>query len=275
MNLKEALRDELTGEELGHLQKSFDVIGDVCIIEIPEELVDKKERIADALLEIHKHVKTVYNKKGNRKGVFRLRDMELLRGKHHKTIHAEHGCRFALDVREAYFSPREGTERQRISEQVEPGETALVMFAGIGPYAIMIGKKSRDVGKVYGIEINEKAFGYFEENVRINKVQEKVIPVLGDVKEKCRDLRGSCDRVIMPLPEGAYQYLPEAIRCLKPEGGTIHFYCWVPEGKFDKAGDIVRKAAEKAGKSAEIINIRKVLPYKPRTHKVCVDAKVK
>ncbi len=273
MNLKQSLKNDLTEEELGLLQKSFDVIGDVCIIEIPEELKKKEKIITEKIISIHRNVTTVYNKKSEREGTLRLRDLKLLHGKHHITTHTEHGCRFVMDVRKTYFSPREGTERQRIADQIKAKETVLVMFAGIGPYAVIIGKKCRDVGKVYGVEINKDAVKYFEDNIRLNKVQENVIPVLGDVNEKCKELFGKCDRVIMPLPETAHKFLPLAIKCLKTKG-TIHLYCWAKEKEFEKAGELVSNVAKKAGKKAKIINVQKVLPYKPREWKVCVDARI-
>ncbi|MBN2042886.1 MAG: class I SAM-dependent methyltransferase family protein [Candidatus Aenigmarchaeota archaeon] len=273
MNLKESLRGKLSGEEIGLLQKSFDIIGDVCIIEIPGELKSREKTIVEKILMIHKHVTAIYNKKSEREGTYRLRDLKLLHGKHHVTTHTEHGCRFVLDVRKTYFSPREGTERQRISEHIKAKETVLVMFAGIGPYAIVIGKKCRDVGKVYGIEINKKAVEYFRENVRLNKLQEKVIPILGDVRKECDEMLGRFDHVIMPLPETAHEFLPLAISCLKPKG-VVHFYCWAKENEFEKAGDLVKESAKSAGRKAKIIDVHKVLPYKPREWKVCVDAKI-
>jgi tRNA (guanine37-N1)-methyltransferase len=43
MDLKESLKGKLTKKELESLKTSFDVIGDVAIIEIPDEL-KKKEK---------------------------------------------------------------------------------------------------------------------------------------------------------------------------------------------------------------------------------------
>ena len=37
-------------------------------------------------------------------------------------------------------------------------------------------------------------------------------------------MRGVADRVLMPLPELALEYLPCALSALKPTGGWIHFY---------------------------------------------------
>ncbi len=64
-----------------------------------------------------------------------------------------------------------------------------------------------------------------KENIRINRVFGKVIPLLGDSKEIINaNLQGKADRVLMPLPEKALEYLPYAIFALKKQGGWIHYY---------------------------------------------------
>jgi tRNA (guanine37-N1)-methyltransferase len=274
MNLKDLLKQKFRKDELESLRKSFDIIGDVAIIEIPPELKNREKEIVESLRKIHKHIKTIYKKESEREGIFRLRDLKLIYGKERETIHKEHGCKFLMNVKKVYFSPRESTERQRVADQVKARERVMVMFAGIGPYPIVIAKKQPRVSKVYAIEINPHAFKYMVENIRINKVQEKVIPILGDVKDRCPRYFGMCDRVVMPLPKGAYEYLSLAIQCLKPKGGYVHFYYWGPKDDFKEAEDIVKFSVEKLGKKAKILRRHKVLPYKPKIWKICLDTKV-
>jgi len=274
MSLREDLAGKLTKKQMRFLRTGFDVIGDVAIIEIPEELKAKKLVIAKALAKTQPHVKTVARKLSEREGTFRLRELELLVGKSTETEHKECGCVYRLDVAKAYFSPREATERQRIAGQVRSMESVMVFFAGVGPYAIMIGKKQKPA-KVYAIEMNPDAVKYMKENVRINGVQETVEPVLGDVKKAAKPFYGKCDRVVMPLPKEGYRFLGEAFACLKPKGGMIHFYSYAhEENLFQEAEGLVKKAGKKAGRSVKILERRKVLPYGPRVFKVCLDVKV-
>jgi tRNA (guanine37-N1)-methyltransferase len=274
MNLKQVLKGKLSASEMKNLKTSFDIVGDVAILEIPEELEPKEKEIAEGLLKVNRHVKTVVKKSGSREGEFRLRDMKIVLGSGTETTHKESGCVFRLDVTKAYFSPREGTERLRVSEQVRPKETVMVMFAGVGPYAVVIGKKQPEVKKIYAVEINKNAFDYMKENIRLNKLEGKVEPVLGDVAEKCGKYYGKCDRVLMPLPKGGYQYLLVAIKCLKPKG-FIHFYYWSHEKDlFSDALKFLKEAAEKSGRKIRILSKRKVLPYGPRVWKICIDAKI-
>ena len=248
---------------------SFDIIGSkekaVAIVEIPEGK-DEVE-IAEEIMRKHKNVKSVLKKASARKGTFRTRKLELIKGeKNTEVLHIESGCKFKLDPRKVYFSPREGTERLRIASTVKPHETILVMFAGVGPYPIIITKKNPSINKVIAIELNPHAYRYMIENIRINKLSEKIIPILGDVREKCRDWFNKCDRVVMPLPHEAEKFLNIGVKCLKRKG-FIHLYFIEKEEKVDeKVKELISRIKRKVS-----YKVRKVLPYAPRVNKYCLD----
>lgn len=259
--------------------KSFDIIGSrekaVAIVEIPEEFESRKKEIAEEIMRLHKNVRSVLRKISERKGIYRVRDYELLAGEEDtEVIHKEYGYLLKLDPRKVYFSPREATERQRIAKKVNPGENVLVMFSGIAPFAIAIAKAQPYVRKVYAVEINTIAHSYALENVRINKLSHKVIPLLGDVREICKSFFGKCERVVMPLPLGGEKYLDLAIKCLKEEG-VIHFYHYGNENDlFSQALKVIEENVKNLGKKFEVLEKRKVLPYKPKVFKICIDFKV-
>lgn len=277
VKLRDALKGHIPDELLGLVPASFDIIGSrgnsVAIIEIPDELKPYKRIIGEKLIEIHKSVKTVYMKVGERTGDYRVRELELIAGvETREVLHREHGYVLKLDVTQVYFSPREATERQRVASKVRPGEIVVVMFAGVGPFAIAIAKKQPMVSKVYAIEINPVAYKYMVENIRLNKLEEKIMPILGDVRVEAPKLAGIADRVIMPLPKGAYLFLHEAFMCLKSPGGVIHFYFWDrEESLFQRGFEIVRKEAELEGYNAQLLEARVVAPYAPRVYKVVFD----
>jgi len=255
--------------------KSFDVLGSkeksVAII---EEVEDSK-KVARQIMDGHKNVKSVLMKLSERKGTERKREYKFILGDSDtEVIHKENYCRLKLNPQKVYFSGREGTERLRIAEMVKPNETVLVMFAGIGPFSILISKKQSAVGKIPSIEINAEAIKYMKENVRLNKVQDKVIPILGNVKVKSQEWFSKCDRVIMPLPHEAREHLELAYKCLKPEGGIIHLYVIESENKVDEKVEELMNQFQK--KTVVKINykVRRVLPYSPRTYKYCVDIQI-
>jgi tRNA (guanine37-N1)-methyltransferase len=279
MGVKDILKNQLSENELKLAPRSFEIIGSrekaVAIVEIPEELEGKKELIANAIMKLNKNVKSVLKKASGRKGELRLREYELIAGdKNTEVLHKEYGCLFKLDPQKVYFSPREANERQRIAKKVKAGENVLVMFSGILPFGIVIAKNQPKVKKVVGIEINPIAHEYAKENVRINKVSHLVIPMLGDVREKCKELKEKFDRIVMPLPFGSESFLDIAFKCLK-NGGTIHFYSWGENKKvFENAIKIIEEEAKKANKKITIIEKRRLLQFKPRAYKVCIDFKV-
>lgn len=273
MGLREILSDKLSKKELKLLRTSFDIVGSrekaVAIIEIPEELESKSRIIAEALLKVHKNVKSVLKKSSKRKGKFRLREYELIAGEEDtEVVHKESGCRFLLDPRKVYFSVRESAERERIAKEVQKGEKVLVMFGGVAPFPILIAK-GKPVKKVYSVEINPYAHEYALKNVKLNKVEDKVVPLFGDVKEVCPKLKEKFDRILMPLPEEAWKYLDVAFSCSK-HGTVIYLYGIEGENLEEK----VREAAKKSGLKVRVVEKRKVLPYAPRRYKVCLKIKV-
>lgn len=258
------------------MPSSYDIIGSkekaVAIIEIPDELKTHEREIAEEIMKRHKSVKTVLRKVSERKDIFRMRDYKLLVGdKNTEVVHIEYGCFLKVDPSKVYFSGREGTERMRIASLVKPNETVMLMFAGIGAFSVIIAKKQLEVEKIIAVEMNPMAYEYMKENLRINKASHKIIPVLGNVKEKCGEWFDKCDRVIMPLPHEAINFLDIAINCLKNKKGIIHLYLIEKE---DKVEEKIKKLVDNLNKKINTkikFKINKVLPYAPRTNKYCVD----
>ncbi|HKZ45454.1 MAG TPA: class I SAM-dependent methyltransferase family protein, partial [archaeon] len=242
--------------------------------EISEELKDRKSVIGKTIMNMSKNISSVLNKASARKGEFRTRDYELVSGDADtEVLHKEHGYSLKIDPRKAYFSAKEGTERQRIARQIERGEVVMIFFAGIGAYAVAIASEQPDVGKIIAIEINSDVAEYMRQNIRINRVADKVRPILGDVRKDAGRFYGECDRVVMPLPLGAAGYLEEAIRCLRGKG-VVHFYSVVEQSDFSEAERAVQEACGKIGKRYKILNEHKVTEYSPRKWKVCIDFEV-
>lgn len=277
--LKELLNKWLSSDEMILVPKSFDLVGSrekaVAIIEPSEILKSHKDLIIKALLQVHKNVKSILIKESERNGIYRLRKYTLLFGEDNtEVVHKEHGCSFKLDPRKVYFSPREGTERLRIAERVRPDEVVLVMFSGVGPFPILIARMQPKVKKIFAVELNPVAHNYCMKNIQLNKAKDKVYPVLGDVSKVCPKLGEKFDRVIMPLPKGAYKFLDVAVPCLKDDG-ILHFYHWAPEmDLFSEAKDLVLNAAKKFGKETNLLSREKVLPYGPRMWKVRIDVRI-
>lgn len=273
MNLKDALRDKLTKDEISHLKTAFDTVGSIAIMEIDEELVPKEKLIADVLLGMHKHIKTVVKKVGIHTGELRLQKVKVLAGKRTKeTIHKESGCMFRLNIENVYFSVRLGTERLRISHLVKPGEEILVMFSGCAPYPCVLSKNSA-AKHIIGVELNKEGHEYGLENLQLNKIK-NVSLYNGDVRKVVPKLNKRFERIIMPLPKSAEDFLDLALDTIKT-GGIIHFYDFLHEEDIPHAALAkIRRACRYAGKRYRTLSWNKCGSHAPWKFRICVDFKV-
>lgn len=175
MNLKELLKNELNEDELSLLKTAYDIVGDIAILEIPDELIKKEHIIATKIIESKRNINVVVKKDGNHEGTFRLQHHKHLAGENRKTTtYKENGCELLINIDETYFSPRLSTERQRIIKLVKDNENILVMFSGIAPYPITISKNTK-ARFIYGVELNPKAHEKAIENLKLNKIRNVVL----------------------------------------------------------------------------------------------------
>ncbi|MCD7781340.1 MAG: class I SAM-dependent methyltransferase family protein [Methanosphaera sp.] len=265
-NFMEYLDDKIPDNQKEFICKSFDTIGDIVIIEIPEEVEDQKYDIGKAVLNFTKR-RSVYYKKSSVQGVMRTRQLEFLAGIDDlETIHREYGIRFKLNPSTVYFSPRLATERSRIVDQVVEDETIIDFFAGIGSFPISIAHKKR--AKIYSVDINPEAYKYVNENIKLNKLIGEVIPIQGDINEVICDLP-LADRILMNLPGSAREFLPLAINHLK-KGGILNYYEFSSEYE-----DVIRHVEEVAdNRDCEVLNIRKVKSQSPGIWHIGLDIKI-
>ena len=242
---------------IGNKEKAVEIIGEGGL------------KTAKEIMERHKAVKSVLKKLGERKGKYRLYPTKLIAGdKDTEVVHKEHGYFLKLDPQKVFFSSREGEERQRIANMVKSGDNVLVMFCGVAPFVVAIAKNSK-AGKIIGIDINPEAVKYAKENIRINNIHNAEI-FLGDV----RGFRGGkFDRIIMPLAEGAIDYLDVAFAHAK-RNTIIHLYGLSSDPLLRDFEEMTKQIAREYNFKIKILKKERVLPYAPRVLKVRFDLKV-
>lgn len=268
-NLKKNLSNYLTPAELKKLKTAFDRIGTIAILEIDEEFEKKEKYIGKALLKLVPSLKTVLKKEGHHEGEFRTQRMKFLAGVDtRETVHRENGVSLVLDVEKVYFSPRLSNERKRIFQQVKKGERVLVMFSGCAPYPCVLAKNSL-AKEIYGVEMNTIAHQYAIKNVQVNKLK-NVFPYEGDVRSVVPKLKKKFDRIIMPLPKSAEDFLDIALSVAE-NGAIIHFYDFLHEDFFADAWKKIKKACVLAKKQCKILRTVRCGQYSPRTYRICVD----
>lgn len=276
--LAEVLQDQLPPHLLEVLPRALDVVGDIAIIEVPPTLEPHKTEVGKAILKTHKNVRTVLAKAGAVSGTYRLRNFDFIVGENKTTtLYKEHGCTFYVDVAKAYFSPRLSHEHNRVASLVQSGETVVDLFAGVGPFAVPIAKKRPDV-KVYGVDINPDAVALLEKNSRLNRVENRVYPIVGDARQIVDEkLHDTADRVIMNLPETASEFINTACKALKPTGGTVHFYGFIRLGEtLEDLKQQFSQAVEKEDRKVELFSYAKtVRETAPHEYQVVLDAKIR
>ncbi|MFQ5910682.1 MAG: class I SAM-dependent methyltransferase family protein [Thermoplasmata archaeon] len=250
------------------LPRRWELIGDVLILKLDPSLGEYEEAIANGYAKVL-GAKSVLEDVGGIGGEFREPDLRLILGEETTTVHRENGVLFKLDVTKVMFSSGNIDERVRMARICRPDEIVVDMFAGIGYFSVPIAVHS-EPRKVYACEINPTAYGYLEENIRLNRV-DTVKPLLGD----CRDVapEGVADRVIMGYLWGE-EYLEKAMRVVG-EKGIIHYHeaCHREECST-RPMEAVKSAGCKEGRSVHVLATRRVKSYSPNIYHVVVDAEV-
>jgi tRNA (guanine37-N1)-methyltransferase len=118
-----------------------------------------------------------------------------------------------------------------------------------------------------------------KENISLNKVEGRVEALMGDAWKVIEtNFRGKVDRVLMPLPPKAFEYLDIALIALRPKGGIIHYYDVIHVKKRKKAEkEIIKKIKEKMNLMHirfEVISSKVVRSVGPNWFQVVLDLKI-
>ena len=255
----------LSTKEKKLIPRAYEQIGDIIIFsDFPKELKKEEKKIANKILKNNKSASIVVKKVEIFSGRYRLPKLKILAGENRKeTIHKENGVRIKVNPEKAYFSSKTGSERFRIAKLVKKGEKILVMFSGVAPFNLTIAKHS-NAKEIVGIEINPEAHKYAEENIILNKFK-NIFLYKGNIKTTIPKLKRKFDRIIMPAPKNAKNYLDLAKKYTK-KGGTIHFYTFEKEENFNKLKEKFKEFKK--------IKIIKTGQTSPKVYRICLDLRV-
>jgi len=269
-----AIRSMLDDKEMGLLSKGYDQYGSIATIDIGESLGKKEKLVANAIMDSNSSIRTVVAKAGPVHGAYRTRDYRYIAGK--RTFIAEHrenGCTFRFDVRKAFFSNRLSYERSRVRALSRPKENVMVMFAGVGPFAIEIAKAHKD-SRVVAVELNRDAYKYMLENIRLNKTG-NVEAVLGDVKDLPKTYNGFSDRIIAPPPQKSLEFLDEIFRVAR-DRAAVHIYVFGPKKSvIGSTKEAIRAHAKKHGCKVRFISVREARPYSASDIEIALDFEIR
>ncbi|MBN2150198.1 MAG: methyltransferase [Candidatus Lokiarchaeota archaeon] len=235
-NLADLLARELPGELAQCVPRAFNIIGTIAILDIDDQLAPFKEAIARAIREIHPHLTSVFSKQSERAGDFRTSRLDLLWGSDDPvTRHVESGCRFLVDVREAFFDPRLVHEHARAIESIRAAcdgtgtSNVADLFCGVGPFIVPLAKDPRI--SAWAVDLNPRAIELLGENIKENHIDvTRVHSHLMDARtflERFDLDGGACprefDAIILNLPRSAHEYLG-ACKPRTKVGTTLFWY---------------------------------------------------
>ncbi len=286
--LKKVLYDTLSESEAGEFVSAFDQIGSIVVVRIPDSLLVKRYEIGQALLDEIKVAKSVFCQSSAVSGEYRTRKLQVIAGVDDTTTeYKESGCRFVVDVENAFFSPRLSHERERIADVTCDGDVMLNMFGGIGMFSIITAMQN--MCTVYNIDSNPIAAALCDKNIALNEYTRKnkkrrrkmagtVYSICGDVSQVIRDKFSTnmFDRTLMLLPERSDEFLDSAIHATK-SGGVIHYYMHIhADSKKDAPGlseehylDVTSHRVH-----SDVLHSRIVRAVGPRYYQTVVDAKI-
>ncbi|MBS3089093.1 hypothetical protein J4402_04965 [Candidatus Pacearchaeota archaeon] len=253
---------------------NYDIVGNIVIVKFPRDgKISAKRNWGRRFLKEHKSVTTVVEKTGKFKGRLRTQATRWIAGEKTKEVlYRENGCEFRFNVDTCYFSPRLSSDRMEIASLVKKGENVLVMFGGVGPYAVVIAKNSQ-ASRVVSVELSRGCSKYALENVKRNKLNSRVEIVGGDVRRRVPLMKERFDRIIMARPNLKDTFLDIAFRVIK-KNGMIHYHGFYLEGEKEKMIEMIRGEALRAGKKVKIINVKKAGEIGVRKWRYRVDFKV-
>ncbi|TFG16013.1 MAG: class I SAM-dependent methyltransferase family protein [Promethearchaeota archaeon] len=276
--LKEKLKANLTDEELSVLPSGFQTIGKIMIIKLNPLLIEKRNLIGKACLELNPYIKSVYINLGKVTGTFREPEkIELIAGVEDPiTEHKEHGVIYRFNVKKIMFSKGNINERKFLATLVSDNEIIVDMFAGIGYFSLPIAKHAHPK-QIYSIELNPFSYNFFVENIKINHLQKIITPILGDSKEEVLKL-SECgiraDRVIMGIFPAPKEYIREALTLTKTKGTIFHYEGVVEKQEYVNLYNEFNHIAKDNGFTCELLSHRFVKSYGPNIYHVVLDIKV-
>ncbi|WP_423996774.1 class I SAM-dependent methyltransferase [Halorubrum trapanicum] len=249
-------------------EPSIERLGDIVIVDEDDD--ERAREIAEAVMAADLPCDAVLNRASPIEGELRVRRWDVLAGNGTETVHREYGHEFALDVAEVYFSPRLATERHRVVEQVGSGESAVDMFAGVGPYTVPMASRGADV---VACDLNERAVEYLRENAERNGVADRVTAIAGDVREIADEYADTADRLVMNLPHSANEFLDTAV-ALAGDDCVIHYYDIQHEDDPFVPGHRAIEAAAGDAYAVDVETERVVRSYAPHEYNVCLDVRL-
>lgn len=241
--------------------RAFRVWGNIAVVNFPENFSNKQKKdFAREILSKNKAIKTVVEKSKHFSGRLRKQSTKYLAGEKTKeALYRENGCEFRFNIDETYFSSSLANERKEVCEFVKPTDEVLCMFAGVSPFPIVIAKNVL-VEKIYSNELSRVANKYAEENIKRNKLQDKIELLPGDIKKVAKKLANEgkkFDLILMTRPNLEETFLNEAF-ILSKSGTRIYYHAFCHVNERENQVEMIKAEAKKFGFDVKVLNTKDI-----------------
>ncbi|MHA1302288.1 MAG: class I SAM-dependent methyltransferase [Candidatus Heimdallarchaeaceae archaeon] len=266
--LQEVLEGIIPNNLLDKIPTGYAITGDIAIVRFRTRDIDRyKEVIGEAIINADPRVKVVVEQLDT-KTIFRKPMIKHVAGeKRTQTIHKEFGTLFHIDIAKLTFSPGNKREREFLINNVKENETIVDMFACVGNLSLAIAVQ-HPTAKIFAVEKNPEAFHYLIKNIKINKVEERYYPILGDNREKTPEDIAS--RVLMGYFGIDTKQLYCAVKAIR-ERGWIHYHALVSRDSINKVERYIKKMSEEIIFRIIEMQTRTVKKFSPRKIHLCLD----
>jgi tRNA (guanine37-N1)-methyltransferase len=221
------------------LPRSFDVVGDLVLVRLPSELIDRRQEIGEALRRFVPHARLVGWDRGVH-GTERTRRLEPIAGAGGwETRHRENGLVLDVNPEVAYFSPRLAREHARVADEVRPGERVYDLCCGVGPFSLAIARQGR-AASIAAVDANPAAIALLRATLARYPFGARVTPVEARIEQFLAD-REPADRVVLNLPHEGIKYAPSVARRVALRG-HLHYYEIVARAEQEGRASMISSA---------------------------------
>ena len=244
-----------------NLPRSFDVVGDVVLIRLPEEVRAYATAVGEALLSFVPGARIVGSDRGVH-GTARLRRIERLAGSGGWiTVHHENHLSLEVDLERAYFSPRLAREHAAVADEVERGERVIDFACGVAPFGAHVVRDGR-AREVVAVDANPDATALAHRNLE-RAGGGRAFRVVTALLESFAPSAGGCERAILNLPQGGVKYLAQ-VGATVERGGTLHYYERTGRSRFDdRPTELMKMLGDAVPGSWSVTDAHVVHPYSP------------
>jgi tRNA (guanine37-N1)-methyltransferase len=231
----EPLIQQKYGEEF---PQSFEILGDVLLVKIPETMESIATEIAEAMLKQYPNVRIVCHDEGVT-GDFRVRNLNMIQSRDTslstQTYVKEHGHRIEVDPSVAYYSARLSEQRKKTFESIQTlaskiGRPLRIVdaYAGVGPAMAYLYTDDKLTEIVHVNDLNPETIPLLERNMGRFENKRKTP---GVYTISCLDARrlaieqpqlnGTSDVLLVNLPHDGLDHLRELAPLLNPQYALV------------------------------------------------------